>query len=69
MGSINNINILVKLRCSKQIEESCKKWNHKNTELWKFKTESSNLMANSKAQTHQSNGEQLSYSWLGTGIF
>ena len=26
-------------------------------------------MANLKAQTHQQKGQQLSYSWLGTGIF
>ena len=41
----------------------CKKLNHKNTERGKFKTESPNIqMAKSKAQTHQTNGKQLSYS-------
>ena len=28
-----------------------------------------NQMAKSKAKTHQTNGQQLSYSWLGTGVF
>ena len=39
------------------------KWNNTNTELrGKFKT------AKSNDKTHQTNGQQLSYSWLGTGI-
>ena len=28
-----------------------------------------NQMAKSNNKTHQTNGQQLSYSWLGTGIF
>ena len=42
---------------------------HKNTEFQEiFKMESPLTMEKSKAQTHQTNGKQMSYSEIGTGI-
>ena len=47
-----------------------KKKKKKNNELWgKFNRKVPNHMAKSNDKTHQTNGQQLSYFWLGTGIF
>ena len=48
-----------------------KKWNHKkilNSEE-NSKRKVPNKMAKLNDKTHQTHGQQMSYSWLGTGIF